>query len=597
MNIVLVLVVVTLGFVGELRSLDVPHSFYAPRPISQHAVLLDAGRLDDVAQQGAVPCCSSEHQEIKIKRTKKLPAVPLAPGHKMVKRTVETRMERETAFGMSTKLFYQGSADGKKLAQYFMPTGKSELVIKGYHAAGDRDISATWLRIAGKNDPTITLFTTGLGGNPDDEALYLNQFQSTISMKPEITSYGAVVEAQRLFDINSTTRGWFKVRLPIMHAETNMHFTETGIKNAYASLSDVPRFSIDDHTVSGPERKEDVAIIPTSLNATQAFNNPAWKFGKIKTGKQEISAIGNTGLILGVEWLRREAATGYAEAYVNLPTSPKTSGEYLGEPVIDNNGCWEIGGTLNVVATVFDNVQFLVTLNGAHILPNTYMRTFDLKDNGQWSRFLLVMDQADAGHEIIVPGVNIFTQPTRVEQGYTFNGTAALNYTHRKFSCEGGYNLWHKTKESLVVRKALPDNLFLAGETFGVVGNTPFSGVFELTDFPDATINRHTVDNHATKPGGHEANIAPQLSIDNFDVTSAAQPVALYHTLYAHTSCQGVWRNVPYNLALGASYEISGRTTRSNIADVLVSGTSRTISRYPIRPNMLSMWASLNITF
>jgi hypothetical protein len=168
--------------------------------------------------------------------------------------------EKAPHFNLSGVGFYQESRQEGKLARYFFPNNKTELVIKGATAGGAApDISATWLQIA------------GLDPNTPDLELYLNAFQSTISIKPELKRFGGALQ---FFKYLGCDKFWFSAFLTVVQVETNAHLRESNITNAVTAPESLALFVIEDNALAEPILRLEPATDATILNATQAFNNP-----------------------------------------------------------------------------------------------------------------------------------------------------------------------------------------------------------------------------------------------------------------------------------------------------------------------------------
>ncbi len=371
--------------------------------------------------------------------------------------------------------FYQESTNSKDIASYFLPSGKTSLSIQGATSANraTADISALWLLIAGQNTrlnpppqaiPPAPHFP-GVAGFADAgaAALYFNEYSSTISIKPEIKTFGASLSLYKAFDCTNN-RVWFSLFMPVTQVETNVKLKEYAISSAVGTRGAIDGFVVRDHT-DGTARFEQPTL-GNMLSAVEAFNNPFWKYGKIKQGVQQLTGLADIKMKLG--WRVADGKFIHCDVYPSLiiPTGYKPKSEYLFEPVIGNAQHLGFGGGATINFAFIHKTQKYVGLGSNveyhYLFRGTERRSFDLLANGPWSRYLLVY-QPTIDPLLVQPGINFFTKDVKVTPQSELNWLTTLHAGYHAFFIEAGYDLWWKDREKVVLKNAWTEQIAIAG--------------------------------------------------------------------------------------------------------------------------------------
>jgi hypothetical protein len=223
---------------------------------------------------------------------------------------------------------------------------------------------------------------------------------------------------------------------------------------------------------------------------------------------------------------------------VVAPTGNKPKGRYIFEPIVGNRGHWELGVGVSTHMTLWSNIHdeysrlcLFFEGNVVHMFANDQIRSFDFKDNGFLSRYLLLKrfesTQLNAG------GDSLFTQDyiqnrisrenglsTTRESGFLTNAinfatrnaevsiagkgeaVAMLSYITNGFGWDVGYNIYGRSEEKVCIKTSCPcgiDTEFLGFKgTEGVgyfdydVNNGTVSGV-ESSRFLNSTQSQSTI--------------------------------------------------------------------------------------------------------
>jgi hypothetical protein len=110
------------------------------------------------------------------------------------------------------------------------------------------------------------------------------------------------------------------------------------------------------------------------------------------------------------------------------------------------NGSFGVGVNGNYVYSPdYATFAAMIDANYRYVFSACERRSFDLTNNGNWSRYLLVATEIQPLDSL--PGINFFTRSARVTPGSTFQLWAALHVQKSSWNAEVGYNLWVRSKE------------------------------------------------------------------------------------------------------------------------------------------------------
>lgn len=439
------------------------------------------------------------------------------------------------------------STNSCDLASYFMFDCKKRLHITELQT-NTTDILAHQLNI----------FTQG-GLNP---SLY-TPFESYIEFRPQYTFAGVGITYKQELGQFCDGRGfWILVSSPITYVSTEMKLCETIISDGGG-------------------------VAPTATgavaNATDAFQQSSWQFGRIESCTKNKVKLGDITLLLGYEIVNHERCHAEGYAGVLIPTGNKVKSELVFEPMVGHNHHTGIitgasGGIVLSECPESDtrwSVEF--DTHGLFLFKRCETRSFDLKRK-PWSRYMQVyanQDQAQQAYNfsltnptdtfgglvIGTPGINVFTKPLRVHPGFTSVSNLALLYDHCCWQCELGYNFYARQAECVELAK--PWQTGPALKSFAEVTN--FGGVAAGTTDSVQIIGNVFGDVNAvafidptTRQIEYDNNL---IQASDLDLLSAAHPAVISHTIYASGSYRFDDRPHPVFVALGGSYEFASDNT------------------------------------
>ena len=300
---------------------------------------------------------------------------------------------------------------------------------------------------SGMFDPQHTMANLGIDGNShmvlsqegygdfNTELILLGipgltpNYLSTVKLTPELMMYGELFHVYKQFE-----HIFFDIRTALISCSSIVNIQEFGGGNG--AMNDFNGEKL--------------------YNALDAFTQSDWHYGKFGE-KQKLTGFDNIQLMLGsstqMESFSSDACKSFIAGFgiIEVPTGVGTKAQWLFEPQVGtNHWAFGFGGDCMVLA---DNGFSLVAGgNYRYILKNWETRSFDLTNNGQWSRYLALDKVASLGSEGPVPGlpgINLFTQNALVHGRNQLNAYARLQKRFENCLFEISYNYFFTQKETI----------------------------------------------------------------------------------------------------------------------------------------------------
>jgi len=146
-------------------------------------------------------------------------------------------------------------------------------------------------------------------------------------------------------------------------------------------------------------------------------------------------------------------------ARLTAPAGNKPESIYVLEPVTGRGGYWGIGAYLAAHFSIWDqdDNNFAVNFmsNGIHLCEQNVMRQYDLTENGNGSKYLLVADYRNSIYQNSVQNlVNVSTLASQSSFRFEGDASLAVSYNYENISVDIGYNVWGRTKENLTINES-----------------------------------------------------------------------------------------------------------------------------------------------
>lgn len=193
--------------------------------------------------------------------------------------------------------------------------------------------------------------------------------------------------------------------------------------------------------------------------------------GRLIIGKETVTKFAEFALSLGYNWIMEEKGFFGTAFKCSYPTGNLAAADFMLEPIVGRSGLLGIGFETSGKYRVWENKRgdhsFDIWFNGdlMHLIPirKPNMRSFDLKQNGPGSKYLLVQNYGSGytptfgavsvglAPEMLHSAINITTLP--VLSSIDAEGTFAflLDYYHSGLNVAVGAEVWGRTQEHLSI--------------------------------------------------------------------------------------------------------------------------------------------------
>lgn len=404
------------------------------------------------------------------------------------------------------------------------------------------------MRFGAANAPGVDVFARNFFLNDD--------FNGFVTANPRVRNL--LVDINFYLGLDEWVRGlYFRIDVPVAWTSWDMRLTD----------------SIDQigTTIAMGALGNNTAALPSPLSSIIQ----AWKGQTLDTanfpdlkqkmifatidGKQTEVGVADISFILGYNFINNECAHFGLQAWVIAPTGTRPDAQFAFEPIVGNGRHVAVGGGITGHYELWNNgtdqsFGLLVEGYAVHLFKARQKRTFDLKQNGPGSRYLLIKrfnpgDMTYAGE--ILFGPNVLTRDIKVQNDVTGEAILMFDYQNGGFTFDVGYNIWGRTRDRIEIVDPIPASTFgIQGATDTILGSTTVN----------ATQSQSTISGMFAPP----AETPPVfIKTDDLDINSAAHPGALSHKIFTHFAY--TWENCDYLpfIGIGGAVEFSGRENRA----------------------------------
>ncbi|MGE0206480.1 MAG: hypothetical protein AB7R69_01380 [Candidatus Babeliales bacterium] len=385
---------------------------------------------------------------------------------------------------------------------------------------------------------------------------FLNDdFDGAVTANPRVKNF--VVDINFFLGLDEWVRGlYFRIDVPVNWTSWDMKLTQTtttpGTIIAANTLgNDIDRSSPLNNIIAA--WKGDT-LAPTDFPDLKQ----KMRFARID-GKQTKASVADITFMLGYDIICNECS--HWGVYVNVvaPTGTRPDGQFVFEPVVGNGRYVEMGPGTSGHFELWNNgcdQSFGIFFQGYvnHMFRSKQKRTFDLKQNGIGSRYLLIKrfdpSSGDYANEVLF-GPNVLTRNCRVKNDIQGEGAFMFDYQNCGFTFDVGYDIWGRTKDKITITETIPAN------TFGVQGTT-LTGNPVVIGSTDMTQSQATIANPNNGPIDKVF-----ITTEDLNIESAEHPGAVSHKIFTHIAY--TWENCDYLpfIGIGGEVEFSGRENRA----------------------------------
>mgnify|MGYP003407218888 CR=1 FL=1 len=327
-----------------------------------------------------------------------------------------------------------------------------------------------------------------IGGNASGDDLDAYQLglgpvttQGSVQLNPIVFQAGA--DFLLYVGAHKTERGFFlKAHGPVgvTSIDPNLTYSDTITAVAY------PRGILNDTAATVAAPYENIAQAFAGGKSAGTFLKPM-VFGLISCKRTSSAQFGDPEFAVGYNLFADEKKHFGAAVTFSAPTGNKAEGVYVFEPIFGRNGHWGAGGEIIAhwkfwESDSSDDKWAQVFFDGKvyHLFKSKYTRSFDLKNNGAGSKYLLLAKYTSLSpttanfQNEILNAVNITT--VGVQSTFAAEGNFALGFDFhwKNWSLQIGYEGWGRTCESLVLDCTCPGSTNYSD--YAVLGRqAPFS--------------------------------------------------------------------------------------------------------------------------
>ncbi len=294
----------------------------------------------------------------------------------------------------SVKPIYTQSV-GSKFQEYFTIGHKCSLDVQ---EDGSGDISSLWFNVVSSDDTF---------------------YSSQLSFRPKRQTYGGLFyfAAQLPYNFQLT------INTALVTARNNMNICEKSIQNL--------------GTCDGYD------------TVTQSFANCERFFGRI-CGAQTKTGLDDIQVKLLYNFYKTNSWYGDVYGLLGIPTGNGSKAKYLFEPLVGSKHVQLGLGTnaqWNIMVNDYGTFSLLGEAKYRYGFRAKECRSFDLKNNGQWSRYMLFVDESDKYS--FFPAINDLTFKAEVTPQSSFDLYLAAHFNRKAWNVELGYDLWYRSAEKI----------------------------------------------------------------------------------------------------------------------------------------------------
>jgi len=429
----------------------------------------------------------------------------------------------DSNFVFSSAFEYQASFNSKRIANYLFGT-------EALHFVGSQ--------VPGRDNIYNTQLVAENFGLPAT-------FNQTLFIKPKIQNY--IFDFQGYLSLNSLVSGFYlRIHAPLVLSKwtlfnacntscicsTNSYDTYDVSDVCSTSIAEVPAlalagaFGINNESVLSP--------IPVNGSLQEALQgtpfgdmHTPWRYGKFNFNPKSLLRLADIDLILGWNfWDSEDSHIGGFFQFV-APTGNKENPAYIFSPVIGNGQHYEFGGGLTAHSMLWygcadQSVGVYFEGNVTHLFKNTQKRSFDFKNNGPLSRYLLlkeidtVSNMTNAYTGNLINAINVTTRDASVR--IAVKGDASLKFAYRNagFGIDLGYNIYGLAKEKVCIQERSPSAAIAPRPDvlYVIQGLQPTQGFNGCADQAisnsSQVVNLNSANAHATIYSATPASVIPE---------------------------------------------------------------------------------------
>ena len=330
-------------------------------------------------------------------------------------------------------------------------------------------------------------------------------FRGNITFKPRIENY--IVDLGFYLGLDQWTQGlYLRLHAPFTHTRWNLD-TNCGndvvIQTSdFTSTGELKQF---DACYMGKSSTNTAETIKQALSGRFLFGDmqTPWCSGKFNFTRATRNGLADIDVILGYNILNDDCYHLGFYGQAVLPTGKKQKSLYVFDPTIGNGKFFEAGAGISAHTVLWSgedsNVALFLEGNVTHMFRSHQCRLFDFKDNGPFSRYMLLKEFNTNGTtfsyaDTLISATCFATRDVDVSIAVKADFSLKLAYRWCGLGIDVGYNGYGHSHESIELRSSsCPPEI--DRRRFGIKGTEstccfsfPIAEVPQTTGDPIATI-------------------------------------------------------------------------------------------------------------
>lgn len=358
------------------------------------------------------------------------------------------------------------------------------------------------ITIAGTQAPALDVRKDWMAEN-----FYLpRNFKSTIEFSPKVQNF--LVDFNLYVGLDEWVKGlYFRIYGPVVNNRVTLDPCESIIQEGTVGYA--PGFFSPNVVPANTLLQSALSFLNgnTTITVPGIITTPLLK-AKFACDKQSTTGFAELRGELGWNYLHEDYHFGF-NIQAAAPTGKRPHGEFIFETQVGNGKHWELGAGLSAHWTMWrseddeKHLDFVFEADVTHLFNASQMRTFDLIGRPN-SRYMLatkmnlrptsnLFGNTEAGglagtvtpassqfNAEYSPVANFTTREVNVSIGVQGDIVAMLNYTHRGFSFDIGYNYWGMSHEDIDLKDSNCAPVFPIN-TWALKGDAQVYGFVDLT--------------------------------------------------------------------------------------------------------------------
>jgi hypothetical protein len=316
-------------------------------------------------------------------------------------------------------------------------------------------------------------------------------FRGTLAIRPFIENY--IVDINCYFGLDEILPGlYLRLHAPITHTRWSLGLDEClPCADKFRGSDTFPTcYMFSDSTVTNPNPNPECVIhdalhplIPFNENCTTQSIRTAlsgdftfgdmqerWNFGRFDFCPRTKTGLADLDVILGLNLLQSDWAHFAIYTQFVIPTGDTPRAKFIFEPIVGNGGHPAFGAGISAHASLFSdhsrggrNVGFYIEGNVVHFFKHDQRRSFDFKNNGLLSRYILLKEY-DINNKYLgrlINAINFATRNADVRIHYQADVTFKIAMGIGRWGLDLGYNIYARGKEEVCIKTECPCDIDL----------------------------------------------------------------------------------------------------------------------------------------